>query len=752
MSRAIPPIPQMKFGGIDVSGHPLKRPPGTAYWASNVAVMDGNWLRLRGGRIARANATNAAIIRKIMPGEFQSGYNNQYHLCQIIYPGSPNTPKIVRLRIQSPSTFTLQEPGGGFSYFESIGLDADENGVQRPLASCNLADSVIYYNGYGDVNGSDESVPALSQWKVNDDATKGKHRYFGLYPNVAGTNPTVSFNPGLGYNKINSRSIKIYVGLYAADSAHYSNGVYAGELTSTGGAYGTVEVSDLDHIKPILSTDPDLANQIEYDELYYVFYATLEGYDVPYLIMAADLSGPYKVRCFASSGGALNNATALSLSSGTDNGWVLDNTKRMPTNNFPPRAMRSICRVNGRIYGILSPTATPTSSVYQITDKEKAGVVWSEAEGSSKQQNFVGDPQQSWPAKNFSPIPAGPFPLVLHPAPGDTDVLVLSRTRAYLLRDINAGVHTWIKVSGEHGIYHTRLSGDSWERDANQMIVTTRRGVVWVTQRWQLALLQPDTQEAIIISRHYENYLRGKSIDHIAYVYDPANGIDRVDVYFTDVSTRYVLHHDFTHGVTIDTEPSTTTTAAASLTSSTGDIFHIVGQTISNSPYNICSLYSIDGQPDNYYQIPTRDQLYTVSSGTTKARQEVSDGAWHSNWMDFGDPSSRKELFDVLVMADIANSTQLGDSPFTFKVYPGFSSTSETVAEVKTAQEAEDHWYKFNIIDRHHRYFRFELALKGHSQDEQGEYYTDPRQYTFNDIYAAIMGLMMTVSPRENRD
>jgi hypothetical protein len=48
MSTQKPPSPQQyQFGGLNLSGNPIKRPDGSAYFAENVRIMDGNWLRLR---------------------------------------------------------------------------------------------------------------------------------------------------------------------------------------------------------------------------------------------------------------------------------------------------------------------------------------------------------------------------------------------------------------------------------------------------------------------------------------------------------------------------------------------------------------------------------------------------------------------------------------------------------------------------------------------------------------------------------
>ena len=73
MGQQLQPDRQLRFGGVDTSGHPLERPAEAASKCENFRVMRGGWLRLRSGykkRLFNATGRFLRVFEYRSPGYF----------------------------------------------------------------------------------------------------------------------------------------------------------------------------------------------------------------------------------------------------------------------------------------------------------------------------------------------------------------------------------------------------------------------------------------------------------------------------------------------------------------------------------------------------------------------------------------------------------------------------------------------------------------------------------------------------------
>lgn len=762
MARQLRPQIQKKFGGLFTADHPLARPPQSASRIDNFDVLPGNWLRMCSGRIGRVQATSADGIPMLMPTSLTQVYGSAKHLVQINY--NSGAEKIVELTIASNGTFTLDEG----SAVETLNDDIDPTAVSRGVAWAQLPNSIVYHNGYATRLESPldpiwlfASHPGLSQWKPD-----GSLRYFGLLPiftpnaGLGPLPPAITFTAGAGFNEVTT-SVNIWAGLYNSATEHYSNAIFCGAQTPTGST-GTIKVTNLASVAYAYhSTD-------EQNELYWVFYASLDGFETAYLIFDSALEGPHKVSVTDAS---IATGVSLSIADDTDNGWVLDSTKERPVNNYPPRTMSSLCYTNGRLYGILSPTKeenNPIFSEYVWTEKELSGVVWSESEGTQRTTDFLGDPLQSWNPKNFSPVQAGQYPRVVFPAPESSDVMVLSATHTWLLREEADRFHRWISASDQHGINSMLDAANS-----HKCITKTRHGVAWVTQRNQLAILETGSEKVKILSADYPDAIPAGdgtvAVHCVTYIYDPINQIDRIDVHFSALisesprnpfleSTHVyrILRHDFANGTSTVTQDGITQSAAP-MVGGDGQTYHVL---VKQLPGVRTGLYSVEGQPDHSFRIPTKNETFQGAASQTKLEDEQISGIWISQWLDFGDCSKHGEVPHIDILGDVAESAQLGASPLAVRYFNGFTtavspSTGTLITGYKTVQELGDFVYRYDIQLKHKRFWKFCFELSSHSEDF-GDYFLSPAkegdQAGDDNFFEAIMIMMPTVGRRENRD
>lgn len=746
-----PPTTQYQFGPINLFGNPVDRPDGSASFVRDLRVMPGNWLRLRGGRIARRNLTNAFDVHQIQPTAFAGMLGHSFHLCQVKY-GSSDC-KIVKLNI-SGGTVTFDEAGleqivQSF-YYSTL--------ASQPTPIVNLPDSMIWGNGWGLVRASDgiggdtgsftEAIPFLTQLD-----SAGNVRYYGLalrpdnYDRYAGTGdplapderPTLQFASGSETSTTNHNSVatavKIHIGLYNSATGHYSNTYEVGTQETTGGT-GTITVHNARAINWASHGSGELA------ELFYVFYATLDSYQTPYLILNSTLDGPYTVAVGTKD-------VPLSIAGDTDNGWVLDLTKPIPTRNYPPRQTSSTWYTNQRLYGILYEfyeqqgyNSPPTASPFRMTDKDQASVCWSEAEGSSRTQQFLGDPLQSWPPNNISPLPSGERPICGTAAPNNIDSIVWSATHTFLLTEQADGIHEWTAVSDTHGLYNPSpgIGLKMWRK--------TRHGIMWVTQRKQLALYR--SGEAIeILSQEYDPLLNTQTPTAVAYWYDPKNFVDRFQVYWSNGS----ICHDFHTGGYLTTEPHAVR-AGAMLTNSAGDTYLIAAAGTVGSGMGV---FSIEGQPDQSQAIPRVDQVFAGASGQTVTTSELPEGIWTGNWEDFQDILNRKEIQFIHALGDGGLSATLGGYPLRLELFQDFSSvvspgSGTLINPAKEKQSNTDNLYIYRISTPHKRWWKFSMRLRSHYADGGGSYFADPASEgdLATNFYGSLMALLFTSGPAPN--
>lgn len=720
MAQQVKPVEQFEFHGVYTAGSPAGRPRGSAAKCQNFRVMPGYWLRLAGGRKARYRTAGEVRQIHLVRGVDFFGGNNQ--LAQLRF--DDNT---VAWHWFSLLSYVCAPEGGLWAtQIETVATAYDGGfALTLPAAVTNISDRPVMYNGLG-VRDASSSKPPFSAYK--DGAF-----YFGLDAYCPQGNPESAFQAGAGYNQV-QEPVEIWVGLHSSASGHYSNAVYAGTIQATDGL-GTITASNLTRLKPAYHGASEQAT------LYYVFYATIDGGKIPYLILNAAFDGPHKVP-------VTQGSASLSIASGTINGWYLDLTSEAPADNDPPRPMRSVCYVNGRLYGVLMAagsgsvvaqrkpggiTARPDFK-YQPDDPDLAAVVWSKA--CNEPEPPLGDPLQSWPRDYITPTPSGDQPVVVAPAQEVGEeravrVLVLTPSSSFLLEESGDGLHEWANVSRIHGI---RVAAS---------LRATDHGTVWVTQRNQIVLLPSGGTRLQILSRPYQSLLSGKTVRCADYLLDPVNEIDRYQVWFTDGTT---LIHDFAVG-----EAYTATghdfTAAATVYDATGKPHHIVAKD---------GLYTQEGQPEDGL-IPTTNQTFTgVDQAYTTAQ---IDGEYIRNWDDWGDLNVRKELPQADILGDGAVSATLGNkSPLSLEWYADFEEVAvgnkKTGTLSKTVQNTTDSCYRAKLAAAHRFWFKFVLKLSGHSADDAAfAKHRNPADEGDNakNFYGSILRFLLHIGVTENR-
>lgn len=617
MSVQVKPAEQLEFHGVVTAGNPVSRPRGSAEVCQNFRVMPGSWLRLRSGRVSRALVPSSGQIHQIHPFRVVDWWGSDYQLIQVNFSGR------VEWHWMNLLNYTIVD-GAGFTRLELIATSYDGGyATNHPAACCNLNDRPVFYNGLGTRDGA-HSFPAFSSYTASGGFTP---RFWGLDAYHPAGSPDVTFAAYSGGANFVLNGLDIYVGLYNAATEHYSNGIFAGSLEPTGGP-GAINVNNLQLLTYATHGPSETA------ELFYVFYSTIDGGQVPYLILNATLDGPYKVPITETS-------TALAIDATADNGFNINTAQEMPFENFPPRPMRSIAYVNGRIYGVLMaggldlglrkylliprrkglPPGRPKISkdfYYPPAARDLAAVCWSAAASDNVEKDFLGDPLQSWPLFNLAYTPSGDQPLIIVPALDDVSVLVVTSTSTFILTEAADGIHEYTSVSRVHGIGNPKS------------MRLTRHGWVWTDQRNQIVLLAPGTLELQILSAAYQTVLTG-TVQCAAYVLDPPNLVDRYDVFMTDGTA---VHHDFTLGEAY-TSTGQDWTAAATAVQASGAAHHIVAKT---------SFYTREGQPEN-------GLIYTYDQTTGGGDADIT-GVYTRNWDDFGDADIRKELPMVDLISD----------------------------------------------------------------------------------------------------
>jgi hypothetical protein len=701
MAQQIPSLEQTQFGGVVTSGHPLQRPATSSTRCNNFRVMPGNWLRLRSGRVTRLTGYNS--INRLHEVRLANGGNYVAH-------------------------FFANDKGDGTSYWQNVIVNqysywatyfepiSRSYGYTEPgfPAIANCRNRVMMYNGLG-VRGG-QSYPALSQ-TFGD----GGIRYVGLDCHCPSGPPNVScVDSGSGTSHI-VYSRDIYAGLYNSATGHFGNGIKIGIVASsnpgTTTRVTTVTATLLSRLTRafhgqqtiIDNHGAQLMYSAESTEIFTVFYATVDGGSVPYLLV--DLNGdPVKTQ-------------AASMQLDLDS-LVCSTTQEMPRYNYPPRPMSSICYANGRVYGVPMPGGLGGGADFSYIwdDKQMAGVTWSAAADDSTDTDFLGIPEESWPLTNFKATPNGERPKHIAATEDGTRVLVVTQTGTFLLEETADGLHTWYTVSLTSGMWDARS------------FALTAYGLVWFTQRKQIVMLPHGSMTLQVLSSDYADLLKSPATKTPgAYVLDPVNLVDRYQLWLGDGTS---VCHDFLLGQAYTTDGQNVTAAATLL-----DILL--------RPHHIMCIggaaYTQEGQVDAGYAVPVADQQEDLSYQDFQAD-------YIGQWVGFGEFRARKEISEWAITGDGGRSPELQDSPLSVSWYGDLSSDPHPVTLKKLAQSDTDMAYLGKISAGSKRWWKGRIQLRSHYQDAGATYVpaTANGDLTPN-VYGSIWESALTVNPNGNR-
>lgn len=593
------PLDQFEFGGVRHDQNPVHADPTSANVCHNFRTVP--YLRLYGGRKARKYLIDPAV------GETPTEAGRWRRLHQYEDPAfsgwSSHLGQWTEGSAASWRWFSI------FNFIdtkiESIATTNDGGWVLvNPAPVVNLRDRVVMYNGAGVRSGVD-SRPPFSSWYGSE------LLYFGLdCYSPSGFLPTVSTVAG-AIDLVGA--VDIYVGIHNTKTQHFSNAKKAGTVAAANDL--SIVVAGLNN----LSMTVDANHPTESGYLKYVFYATIENGAVPYLLMEANGIDPVT----AIAGSTSHTLTTLKR----------DITKRAPFNNHPPRAMRWIAKVNQRLYGAyisysgLALGSLPNEDFSYASSgiRQACGIVYSAATQDSSGGSWLGVPEESWPLDNFSPTPNSIIPLWGAPSPSEEELLVFTARRTYLVAEAADRQHDWRPIAPVDGIKN------------GMTCVETRHGVVWETQRGDIAVF--DGQEFRVLSRPYKKLTRGKVSAFGTYTLDEVNMIDRYEIHYTDGTG---VAYDFMTGQGFSFSKPTAHTAGTTLVDNLQPPRH----------YHMLadhSLYSQAGQPENGLELMW-DEEYINGNGTIKRRSV--EGRWVTQNLDFGEPVTQKELLQVDLVTD----------------------------------------------------------------------------------------------------
>jgi hypothetical protein len=724
---------QLEFRGVYTAGNPIQRPRNTAEVCEDFRVMPGGFLRLRSGRVLRSSGypiggTVLQIAPLVVPYYYGLLYGADSHIVQIVLANGTVVWEFMLVNCDPADAgppYAIIDPANRVETI--IGTYDGGFSATHQAAFVNVANRPVFYNGLG-VRSATESKPPFSSFPAFQTDAQCSARYFGLDCYVpSGDGPVATHVAGDGHNNWLT-SMKFYVGLWHRPTDHYSNGVISMQFYNPpAGGTGTVTVHEL-HRLSYAAHPAGGSTDSEESELYYVFYATIDGGQVPYLILNPTLDGPYAVP-------VTENSASLSIDPRSDTGFTLDLTHEMPTENFPPRPMRTLAMVNGRMYGALMPggfdagteTIIPHVFTYKPADRDLSAVVWSAAAGDNLGSDFLGDPLQSWPYSNIAYTPNTEAPVIVAPSPGTDQekaiaVLVLTRSGAFFLQEQVDGIHEWSTISRVHGIGNPAS------------LRATTYGTVWVTQRNQIVLLPIGSSTIQILSDEYQNLLDGKVLC-ADYILDPLALTDRYQVWMDNGKT---VCHDF--GLPSPGKAYSATnhdfTAATTTVDKAGRTHHILAKT---------NFFTHEWQPEG--GIPTTD-----------AGSEIT-GTYVRNWDDFGDADVRKELPMVDLIGDGDTAASLGSSPLTVEWYGDFEQVTDlnkkTVIGERTVQSTTNPTFRYKLAAANKFWYKLTFKLKGHSTENGGPASKYPALATegnnARNFYGAVLRALWRLGVSENR-
>lgn len=658
MAQQSQPQTLLNFSGVVTVENPINSPQDSSSHLHNLRILPGNYIRQWGGTKARYYETTT--------GEWQ-----QFH--------EYRDPTYAGYSSQMGQWKTTSGPVIKWRWFSLVSWATSDiitiNGsydggfsASNPAAKLNLRNRVIIYNGLGVRDGTN-SRPPFSVWIPS----VGEAHYFGLDAVCpGGTAPSVGTTGSSGITVLTH--IKVWAGLYNSRSVHYSNAVYCGKINP--GTYASIDVANLDRLAPAYNTS------IEQSDLYYVFYFSIDGGDVGYLMMDSTLYAPDTLAVTSTS-------KSFSVVAPIIDGGRADLTKEAPTRNHPPRPMRWLASVNGRTYGALMTGGASGGSwndgfSYSASSRFFAGIVYSETQGPESE--LLGSPEECWPPDNFSACPSSEIPMIGVEEPGENSyrLFVICPTSCWFVEEAADGIHEWTRVSRHHGVRNTFT------------VVETDYGVVWVNQRNEICILKTGSTSVEVLSGDYQTLFSGKTTRFATYTLDPLNHIDRYEVYLTDGTG---IAHDFARGGQGNTFTGNFK-AGKTLTSALDLQYHVLaGQHI----------YTQAGQPEDGLE-KVRTETFTGLGTSTKT---AINGVLRTQYKHFGDPSIRKLLTWFDVGGDVGNITARLWADFSDITSTAISTQSSTLPQRRTLYEA-----RFKLVDvLNGFYFMLELALAGVASD-----------------------------------
>lgn len=671
MAQANKPVYQKTFKGIVTAGSVLDRPEDSAVVCKNFRIMPGEWLRLRGGRTLWIDGVsgNFTTLHEFRKGEFGGGI---YHVAE---QGN----NWVKVDLTNRTLTTL----------EAI------SSTHRPEdgAITTARDKTFWANGRGTRDAASRG-PALSSWDGS------QVRYVGLDPFIPATNSlAVSFTPNPSGNTVIIDSRKFWVGLYNSATGHFSNVVYVDEIVNPDpetSYVGDLSITGLSSIERLGHDASETA------EIYYVVYASLNGSSVPYLVL--DPNGYDILKTQSAS-------VSIELDDNTPGLNIVDSTKEGPIWNHPPRAMRHIAYANGRVYGALMDTTTPGATQngfsYDVPSSDETAICWSAAADDVSEQEFLGVPEESFPTRNKKYLPNGEVPKLVQAIQGNYgQLIVISNSGTFMLEETLPGVHIWRTVSWTDGI---------WDRGSFSQ---TPYGCIWLTQKKELVLLKPGSDQLTYISKDFNSVFRtGVGVNTASdYLSDPANYIDRYQIW---LGTQKSLIYDFAIGGQAYTADNQDVGVAKSMTDSLGQRYHVMC---------IGALMYVQEAHPFTGVIPVADEE------TAGVYTEIN-GDYIGQWQDFGDPSVIKELKRVGVVGDANHSTAYGDTPLLMTWYGDLSSnTAYDIRLDRDEQSDTEISFSKPVRDGHRKRYKFRIRLYG--RRTEGTYYLwqedgelDPNHY-----------------------
>jgi hypothetical protein len=475
----------------------------------------------------------------------------------------------------------------------------------NPAPTCNTNEGIVLYNGLGLRHETSGSYPPFSIYLVD----VNQLMFLGLdcYVSDISVPPVVSTYVAGGVTIVNS--VSFYVGLFNTRTYHFSNVVYAGTL-GPGTSLG-IQFNFLNGIHM------NFHSAYEQGAQKFVFYATvdLQNAEVGYLMM--DPANPTMP--------ITQDITELSKQIPN---YVLDVFKEAPVDNFPPRPMRWIAYVEGRIYGALLPGAGESPLMpdfsYVPPTHYLAGIVWSAAASDVSETFFLGAPEHAWPLDNFRATPNSEQPIWGARSPEGRSLHVVTQTTNYIVYEDIDERHSFTEIPGRYGIYNLYTYCER-----------TPHGSIWETQNGEIVVLN-ESGAIDILSRPYQDKLRGKVSRFATHTFDPPNMIDRYELFFDD-GTEWV--HDFVTGQGYSADGDFT--GGKSLMDQGTKRYHMLGNR---------DLFTAAGQPDDPMgRELVRDDVVVGVTGTPTRRT----GEYESHWMDFGDPSSIGNVAETHVHGDV---------------------------------------------------------------------------------------------------